>query len=344
MNAVSSDASVQTEALVVVATGKRAKIKSCVFRSLWIGVLLGLLPFDNLAFCLLAVLPLFVRTRVLIIAIAAGLAFLARPTLDPIVDPLGSRMLAFTTLKPLWTSLTTIPIVVYTRWYNSISLAYLTLGFTTLPMVSVCDRMLAFSIAKYLWKYEADIDPIASPRTATIAAPSEIVSQEFPSSDTDITPLPGTLIEQDLLSCDTATQTSTTDLAVPQVLIDTVEQPTVHPPHNRRLRKYQVTETIIDIIRFRQQNPIAAAALRSGKASNDKYQGPASIPILAGDTSQCGGNIKRHDSASITAKAPILLPGHGDNSITASESTKMEPLPFLVSYLSGYRQVGREAS
>ena len=87
-----------------------------------LGAALGLSPLMSLQnfaiFCLLFLLNVSFGAALLAWALATPVGFL----LDPLFDSLGRTLLEHPALKPLWTSLTNIPVIPFTNFNNSVTL------------------------------------------------------------------------------------------------------------------------------------------------------------------------------------------------------------------------------
>ena len=87
-----------------------------------LGAALGLTPLMSLQnfaiFCLLFVLNVSFGAALLAWGLATPLGFLC----DPLFDRIGSALLENEALRPLWTTLTNIPIVPFTNFNNSVTL------------------------------------------------------------------------------------------------------------------------------------------------------------------------------------------------------------------------------
>ncbi len=100
-----------------------------------LGAALGLTPLMSLQnfviFCLLFLLNVSFGAGMLGWAIATPVGFL----LDPVFDRIGTALLDSAALRPLWTSLTNVPIVPFTNFNNTVTLgSFVVWGVLLIPM------------------------------------------------------------------------------------------------------------------------------------------------------------------------------------------------------------------
>ncbi len=84
------------------------------------GMILGFLPKDNALWYILAVLFIFLRMQKSAFLIFTLIFTLASPFFDSLFDTVGYFVLKTDFLQPLFVFLIKIPLVGYTRFYNSI--------------------------------------------------------------------------------------------------------------------------------------------------------------------------------------------------------------------------------
>ncbi|MBK23189.1 MAG: TIGR03546 family protein [Halobacteriovorax sp.] len=110
------------------------------------GFVLGMTPAFSLQTITIILLILFFRIQVG--AALLGAFFFAFPAylLDPVFNSVGSSLLESEGLKSLWTSLYNMPIIPYTRFYNSLVMGSGVVAFALSPFVFIGSKIL---IQKY---------------------------------------------------------------------------------------------------------------------------------------------------------------------------------------------------
>jgi len=110
------------------------------------GFVLGMTPAFSLQTITIILLILFFRIQ--IGAALLGAFFFAFPAylLDPVFNSVGSSLLESEGLKGLWTSLYNMPIIPYTRFYNSLVMGSGVVAFALSPFVFIGSKIL---IQKY---------------------------------------------------------------------------------------------------------------------------------------------------------------------------------------------------
>lgn len=92
------------------------------------GMILGFLPKDNALWYILAVCFIFMRIQKSAFIIFTFLFSLAATFLDPVFDTIGYEILKLDSLQPFFVFLIRVPLVGYTRFYNSIVIGSLLCG------------------------------------------------------------------------------------------------------------------------------------------------------------------------------------------------------------------------
>jgi uncharacterized protein (TIGR03546 family) len=93
-----------------------------------IGILLGLMPKNNLLWYMLFVFFLFVRSNKSVFFLMTILSSLAAPLLDPVFNTMGEAILLFKPLVPVYRTLLDIPFVGFTKFNNTIVTGSLVTG------------------------------------------------------------------------------------------------------------------------------------------------------------------------------------------------------------------------
>jgi uncharacterized protein (TIGR03546 family) len=106
-----------------------------------LGMLIGVIPKDNLLALILS--TVVVATRVNLGAAAAGTAIFAwvGMLLDPLSHQIGLGLLTWTALEPAWTFLYGLPVVPWTHFNNTVVLGSLLLGGSLVFPVYFFSRM-----------------------------------------------------------------------------------------------------------------------------------------------------------------------------------------------------------
>lgn len=92
------------------------------------GMLLGLLPKDNLLFVFLSTLVFACRVNLSAVVMATLAFSVVASFLDPIVHPLGWRILTAEPLVPHWERLHRLPLAPWTAFNNTVVMGSLALG------------------------------------------------------------------------------------------------------------------------------------------------------------------------------------------------------------------------
>lgn len=110
------------------------------------GFVLGMTPAFSLQTILIILLILFFRIQ--IGAALLGAFFFAFPAylLDPLFNSVGASLLESVGLKGLWTALYNMPIIPYTRFYNSLVMGSGVVAFALSPVIFFGSKIL---IQKY---------------------------------------------------------------------------------------------------------------------------------------------------------------------------------------------------
>lgn len=110
------------------------------------GLVLGFAPGLSLQTILIFSLIFFFRIQLGSALISAFFFKILSYTLDPIFDITGQKILEIEGLRPLYESLYQLPIVPFTRFYNSIVMGSAVIGLILFPFVFIAAKML---IVKY---------------------------------------------------------------------------------------------------------------------------------------------------------------------------------------------------
>ena len=92
------------------------------------GVLLGLLPKDNIFWYIITVFALFMRINKGALVLSTLLATLLAPIFDPMLDAVGYWFLTLIKLESTFAFLLDIPFVGFTKFNNSIAMGSLLVG------------------------------------------------------------------------------------------------------------------------------------------------------------------------------------------------------------------------
>lgn len=101
---------------------------SQIANSFCIGMILGLLPKDNLLWYVVLLFFMFVRIHKACYGIMILLGALIAPSLDPFFDKIGYMVLTYGTLENPFASLLEVPFVGFTRFNNTIVMGSLFCG------------------------------------------------------------------------------------------------------------------------------------------------------------------------------------------------------------------------
>ena len=115
-----------------------------------IGILLGLVPKNNVLWYILFVFFLFVRIHKGCLFLSILLGTLLAPLFDPLFDSLGYTVLTFEALKPAYGNLLEIPFVAFTKFNNTIVAGSLTVSLILYIPVYILTRFLVFIWRKFV--------------------------------------------------------------------------------------------------------------------------------------------------------------------------------------------------
>ncbi len=104
-----------------------------------IGLSLGLMPKDNLFALLLCVSLFWIRANILLAAATMCMVAMFATWLDPYMEPVGIYLLESELLHPVWNMVSTLPLVAWFRWNNTIVLSSIIVGgISFLPTYILC--------------------------------------------------------------------------------------------------------------------------------------------------------------------------------------------------------------
>jgi uncharacterized protein (TIGR03546 family) len=119
------------------------------------GLILGFIPALSLQSILTLVLVMFFRVQLGAVFISAFFFAFPAYLFDHTFNQLGSYILEFEAFRPLFTSLYAMPIIPYTRMFNSLIMGATAMAFLLFPIVFLLFRFL---IIKYREKVVARIN------------------------------------------------------------------------------------------------------------------------------------------------------------------------------------------
>jgi len=93
-----------------------------------LGMLLGMVPKDNLTAVFLSVMLLALNVNLAAGLLGAVFFSAVGPLLDPLTHRLGYWILTYGPLEPLWTSLSQVPLFAWTRLTNTVVFGSVILG------------------------------------------------------------------------------------------------------------------------------------------------------------------------------------------------------------------------
>lgn len=108
-----------------------------------LGVMTGIIPLDSALPYLIAVIALLSSGNLLCFGIGAVTSHFVSPSLDHLTHIMGTWCLTFAPLEPLWSFLTTLPGVPWTRFNNSVVMGTLALGLIAAIPVYTMTRILS---------------------------------------------------------------------------------------------------------------------------------------------------------------------------------------------------------
>jgi len=106
------------------------------------GMLLGFIPKDNALWSILAVCFIFMRIQKGAFVIFTFLFSLLAPFMDPLFDTIGYTVLKLDLLQPVFVFLMKVPLLGYTKFYNSIVMGSLLSGLVLYIPVYWLGRLL----------------------------------------------------------------------------------------------------------------------------------------------------------------------------------------------------------
>lgn len=112
-----------------------------------LGMLIGIVPKENLLAAILATLLLVLRVNLATALLATALFSWIALLLDPVTDALGYFLLTLPVLEPAWTFLAGLPFVPWTQFNHSIVLGSWVLG---LALFYPVFRLSRWAFTKYL--------------------------------------------------------------------------------------------------------------------------------------------------------------------------------------------------
>ena len=127
-----------------------------------LGFILGFSPILSLQGLIVILIMLFFRVQIGAAFIAAFFFSFIAYLLDPVCNGLGQMVLENESLKPLFTELYNMPIVPFTKFYNSLVMGSGILGFLLSPVIFILAKILIHKyrqtiVARYkdtkFWKF-----------------------------------------------------------------------------------------------------------------------------------------------------------------------------------------------
>ncbi len=93
-----------------------------------LGMLLGLVPKDNLTAVILGLLLLVLEVNLSAGLVASSIFSLVAPWIDPLAHRLGYWLLTWPVLQPFWSAIYQWPLVPWLKWHNTVVLGSLLVG------------------------------------------------------------------------------------------------------------------------------------------------------------------------------------------------------------------------
>lgn len=119
-----------------------------------LGVWIGLIPVKGLMSIVLLLFSFIVNVNLAILFVAAAIFKLLAFLIDPAANQVGFQILTHPALKDFFTNLYNTPIVPYTRFYNTIVMGSLIIGFVLLLPMYILSYM---GVVRYRSQYREKI-------------------------------------------------------------------------------------------------------------------------------------------------------------------------------------------
>ncbi|MBO4386905.1 MAG: TIGR03546 family protein [Treponema sp.] len=118
-----------------------------------LGMILGLLPKDNLLWYLLFVFFFFFRIQRGVFSLSVIIWALIAPLLDPYFDYIGFYILSYEKFQPMFRTLVNIPFVAFTKFNNTVVMGSFVCGICAYIPIYILTRLFVLLWRRYLAKY-----------------------------------------------------------------------------------------------------------------------------------------------------------------------------------------------
>lgn len=108
------------------------------------GFILGMTPAFSLQTILVIILVLLFRIQLGAVLVSSFFFAFIAYLLDPVFNSVGQSILQTASLQPLFTSLYNLPIVPFTRFYNTIVMGSGVVAVALFPLIFIISRVLIF--------------------------------------------------------------------------------------------------------------------------------------------------------------------------------------------------------
>ena len=131
------------------------------------GVAVGLIPKDSLIPFVIGIIAILTTANLLCFGIGVIVAHVVSPLLDHLTHQIGSSVLTFSPLEPLWATLIELPLMPWARFNNTVVMGTLILGILLAVPVYTMTRMVSRTAGRWFasrWNQTT----ASSPSNATI--------------------------------------------------------------------------------------------------------------------------------------------------------------------------------
>ncbi len=328
-----------------------------VFRSLWLGGLLGLMPWESGFFWLALTLPLILTFRLHWVGLAAISSYWLGPQIDQVTEPIGELLLSNSEIRSFWLNAAKIPMVHLFKWYNSIVVAYAVIFALSLPVIIVADKLATAFRSFLLQKRTASLananavwtnDQYRQVQPNVLAATPDVekavlhdacLQETLQFNSLSLPSTESVLREEHLIreiediSVSIRHTKSNGRIDAPVAVVPHSDEASFHLP-NVLTRKHEVNETFTNLVRFHNQKQSQFATVSKVKSAAATSSNSAKV-----DGRNLPGNAEsddalKHKIFSEAAEAAGALTAHPPT---------IEPLPFLMGYLvNAHRSTERD--
>ena len=131
-----------------------------------LGVMVGLIPKDSLLPYALGVIAILSTANLLLFGIGVIVAHVVSPLLDHLTHVIGSWVLTFNPLEPVWAAMIEWPLMPWTRFNNTVVMGTLVLGILFAVPTYTMTRMVSRAAGR-LFTSRWNRTTASSPSTAT---------------------------------------------------------------------------------------------------------------------------------------------------------------------------------